>query len=310
MMNILISAIICTHNRAEYLTKAIQSLIDQHTPKDKYEIIVVDNCSTDPTKKVVEKFSNLGNVRYIHESTLGLSYARNTGWHNARGKYVAYLDDDAIACPVWLDKILEVFETVTPRPGCVGGKAEPLWEAPRPTWLSDKLVTGLTVINWSDTPHVLPDLSQRWLVGANIAFPVEVLERVGGFTSGLDRAGKNLLSSGDIFLEKQILKAGYSCFYHPKITVSHHIQKSRLEKGWFIRRYYWQGVSDAAMQLLEESPSKMKRVQLATAMALRLLRSPRKLMNLVVTRDDPERFTEKCFTLIEVGYIMGLLGTV
>ena len=46
-MSIPISAIICTHNRAEHLTKAIQSLVDQHTPKDQYEIIVVDNCSTD-----------------------------------------------------------------------------------------------------------------------------------------------------------------------------------------------------------------------------------------------------------------------
>ncbi|HEX3035187.1 MAG TPA: glycosyltransferase [Thermodesulfobacteriota bacterium] len=309
-MSILISAIICTHNRADYLAKALQSLVDQHTPKDKYEVIVVDNCSTDSTKEVVGKFSGAGNIRYIYESALGLSHARNAGWRNARGRYVAYLDDDAIACPIWLDKILEVFETVTPRPGCVGGKADPLWEAPRPTWLSDKLVTGLTVIDWFDTPHVLVDLRQKWLVGANIAFPVEVLERVGGFTSGLDRAGKNLLSSGDVFLEKQILKAGYSCFYHPEIAVSHHIQRSRLEKRWFIRRYYWQGVSDAAMQLLEESPSKVRRIRIAASMALRLLRSPRKLMNLVLTRDDPERFTEKCFTLIEVGHIMGLLGTV
>ena len=254
--DILISAVICTHNRAQYLTKAIQSLIDQHTPKDKYEILIVDNCSTDATREVVEKFSSEGNIRYIYESTLGLSYARNTGWANARGKYTAYLDDDAIACPVWLDKILEVFETVTPRPGCVGGKTEPLWEAPRPKWLSDELVTALTVIDWFDTPHVLRDLSRTWLVGANIAFPTEILERVGGFTSGLDRAGKKLLSSGDVFLEKQILKAGYPCFYHPEIAVSHHIQRSRLEKRWFIRRYYWQGVSDAAMQLLDEADRK------------------------------------------------------
>jgi len=310
-MSILISAIICTHNRAGYLPKAIQSLLDQPTPKDTYEIVIVDNCSTDSTKEVVEKFSRATkNFRYIYESTLGLSHARNAGWRNARGKYVAYLDDDAIACPIWLDKILEVFETVSPRPGCVGGKAQPLWEAPRPTWLSDELATGLTVIDWSDTPHALLDLSQEWLVGANIAFPREVLELVGGFTSGLDRAGKKLLSSGDVFLEKQILKAGYSCFYHPEIAIGHHIQKSRLEKRWFIRRYYWQGISDAAMQLLEETPSTRERLRLAISKTFRLLRTPKKLMSLVLPGNDPKQFTEKCFTLIKIGQIAGLLGAV
>jgi glycosyltransferase involved in cell wall biosynthesis len=277
-------------------------------PKDRYEIIVVDNCSTDSTKDVVEQYSSKGNVRYIYEPALGLSYARNTGWRSAKGKYVAYLDDDAIACSIWFDKILEVFETIIPRPGCTGGKTDPLWEAPRPAWLSDELVMGLTVIDWFETPQVLTDLSQKWLVGANIAFPVEVLERVGGFVSGLDRAGKKLLSSGDIFLEKQIMKAGYSCFYHPEIAVSHHIQKSRLEKRWFIQRYYWQGVSDATMQLLEEKLSTTKRIRLAISKTLSLLRSPGKLVNLFLSGDNPKQFTEKCFTLIKIGHITGLLG--
>ena len=307
-MNILISTIICTHNRAKYLTKAIQSLVDQRTPKDKYEIIVVDNCSTDSTKEAVEQFTSKCNIRYIYEPTLGLSYARNTGWRNARGKYSAYLDDDAIACPVWLDKILEVFETVTPVPGCVGGKTLPLWEALRPKWLSDELITCLTVIDWFDTPQVITNLNQKWLVGANIAFPTDVLRQVGGFVSGLDRVGKNLLSGGDVFLEKQIKKAGYTCFYHPEITVSHLVPKSRLEKRWFVRRYYSQGLSDAVMQLIEESPSFARRLRLAISKALRLLQTPGRLMNLVLPRSDPKQFTEKCFALIIVGQIAGLLS--
>lgn len=308
-MNIRISSIICTHNRAAYLTKAIQSLVDQHTPRDNYEIIIVDNCSTDSTKEVVKKFSGVNNIRYIHESTLGLSFARNTGWRNAKGEYVAYLDDDAIACPDWLNKILEVFETLTPMPGCVGGKTEPLWEAPRPKWLSDDLVTGLTAIDWSDIPHAITDLDQQWLVGANIAFPSEVLRRIGGFVSGLDRIGKNLLSGGDIFLEKQILKAGYTCFYHPEIIVSHLVPKSRLDKRWFIKRYYSQGFSDAVMVLIEESPSHLRRLGMAISKIFSLLQSPEKIINLIWSGNDARQFTEKCFTMITVGHIVGLLNT-
>jgi glycosyltransferase involved in cell wall biosynthesis len=307
-MSILISAVICTHNRAGYLSKAIQSLVDQRIPKDEYEIIVVDNRSTDSTKEVVERFSGLCNIRYIYESNLGLSYARNTGWKSARGRYVAYLDDDAIASPIWLDKILEVFETVTPRPGCVGGKVEPIWEGPRPIWLSDWLLHGLAIIGWSETPRVLTNLSAEWLVGANIAFPIDILESVDGFTSSLDRIGNNLLSSGDVFLEKQITKMGYSCFYHPEIVIRHHIVKSRLTQSWFIRRYYWQGISDAVMQIIQEKPSTLKRLRLAISETKKLLHSPRRVMALVLPTNDPEKFTEKCFALITLGHIYGLLG--
>ncbi|MFN3530985.1 MAG: glycosyltransferase family 2 protein [Candidatus Brocadia sp.] len=305
-MNILISAIICTHNRATYLTKAIQSLIDQRMSKDKYEIIIVDNSSTDSTKEAVAQFSGKNNIRYIYESTLGLSFARNTGWRNARGRYVAYLDDDAIACPGWLDKISEVFETVTPRPGCVGGRVEPIWESSRPGWLSDWLLHGLTIIDWK-TPHVLTNLSAEWLVGANIAFPVEILQCVGGFTSSLDRVGNNLLSSGDVFLEKKIMKMGYSCFYHPDIAIGHHIFESRLSQSWFIRRYYWQGVSDAVMQLLQERPSPLKRLRFAFSLAKILFESREKVMTLLLPTTDPDRFTQKCFAFITLGHIYGLL---
>jgi len=308
-MSIIISAIICTHNRAEYLTQAIQSLVDQRIPKDKYEIIVVDNCSTDSTKEVVRRFSRKCNLRYLYEPTLGANYARNAGWRNARGKYVAYLDDDTVACHIWLDKILEVFETVTPRPGCIGGRVEPIWEIARPKWLSDWLLHGLAIINWSETPRVLPNISVEWLVSANIAFPVEVLERFGGFHLGLGRLGKNLLSGDEILLEKQILKAGYSCFFHPEIAVKHHIPKSRLKKDWFIRRYFWQGVTDATMQLLEESPSTTKRIFIAISKTLGLILTPRKLVNLIMPVNDPERFTNKCLALITVGHISGLLGS-
>lgn len=305
-MNILISAIICTHNRATYLAKAIQSLMDQRMPKDKYEIIVVDNCSTDSTKEVVAQFVGTNNIRYVYESNLGLSFARNTGWRNARGRYVAYLDDDAIACQGWLEKISEVFETVKPKPGCVGGRVEPVWESARPGWLSDWLLHGLAIIDWK-TPHVLTNLSAEWLVGANIAFPVEILQCVGGFTSNLDRVGNNLLSSGDVFLEKQIMKMGYSCFYHPDIVVGHHIFGSRLNQSWFIRRYYWQGVSDAVMQLLQERPSPLKRLCFAFSLAKILFESREKVMTLLLPTTDPDRFTQRCFAFIKLGHIYGLL---
>jgi glycosyltransferase involved in cell wall biosynthesis len=303
-----ISAVICTHNRAEYLVKAIESLLEQTLSKGSYEIIIVDNCSTDGTREAVERFLSEKNVRYIYEPVLGLSHARNTGWRNARGSFVAYLDDDAVASSVWLERIVEVFESVKPMPGCVGGRVLPIWEAARPDWLSDELVTGLTVIDWTERPHVLEDISQEWLAGANLAFPASILKRTGGFVAGLDRAGSHLLSGGDVFLQKQITKEGHDCFYHPEIAVSHLVPRQRLLKRWFVRRYYWQGVSDAVMQIIEERPSLRRRLRSAASRARELLRNPKSLTSLLLPANSPDQFTKKCFALIAIGHVCGLLG--
>jgi len=93
-----ISVVICTHNRGFYLRKAITSVLAQDMPASEYELIIIDNKSTDDTAQVVASFA-AANVRYIHEPQLGLCFARNTGWYSAAGTYVAYLDDDAIAEP-------------------------------------------------------------------------------------------------------------------------------------------------------------------------------------------------------------------
>ena len=129
MTTVQISVVIPTHNRARYLSLTIQSLLDQGLPRSDFEIIVVDNRSTDSTKQVIDGFGGGDLVRYVFEPALGASRARNTGWGHARGRYVAFLDDDVIASPAWLENILGAFETLQPTPGCVGGRVDPIWEA-------------------------------------------------------------------------------------------------------------------------------------------------------------------------------------
>ena len=304
-MDVKISAIVCTYNRASYLRKALSSLVNQNFPVEEYEIIVVDNGSQDGTRQVVAEFAQRSSIRYIYESVLGLSQARNTGWKNAQGERIAYLDDDAIADQGWLAKIVEVFETVKPRPGCLGGKVYPIWEAPRPRWLSNPMASWLAILDYSDTPVTLDD--PRHLVGANIAYPRHLLETMGGFQVSLGRKGNNLLSNEESLLQYQLVKAGYACIYHPEIIVGHHIQASRLNQAWFTRRLYWQGVSNAILQITQESPMPSRRVLLALSATRRVL-SPRRLFDLVVPTDDPQRFERKCSAFGQVGYLVGLLG--
>jgi glycosyltransferase involved in cell wall biosynthesis len=309
MKKIIISAIICSHNRAEYLQKAIRSLVCQTLSSQECEIIVVDNKSIDNTKAVVlSDFCHVNNLRYVYEPILGLSQARNTGWRQAVGEYVAYLDDDAIAYPQWLEKILHVFETIKPKPACVGGKIEPVWETARPPWLSDKIARCLGVLDLSDSPMTLDD--GHWLFGGNSAYPRHLLESVGGFQTNLGRKGNKLLSNEEILLHQQLKQRGYRYYYHPEVAIRHHVPSFRLTKSWVIRRWYWQGVSDAVTAIHLESPPTLKRLWMRISAVTNLLRSPQGLVYLIVPTNNPDRFALKCAISRKIGYIVGLSGMV
>ena len=304
----LVTAVICTHNRADYLCNAIDSVLAQEADGFGYELLVVDNASTDRTASICADYGGRPNVRCIREPELGLCRARNTGWQAAAGRYVAYLDDDAVARPGWMRAIADGFRR-SPEPGVVGGPVRPIWEAARPRWLADELAVGLTIIDWSVVPKLIPDLHLEWLVGANMAVPARVLREIGGFHPSLDRVGRRMLSSGDVFLQQQVLGRGLDCLYHPDMAVDHLVPVSRLCQDWFVKRYYWQGVSDAVMQLLAERPARGRRAVLALRRAVGLLRSPRIQRALCYRGEDPARFTARCFALIELGHVAGLAWT-
>jgi glycosyltransferase involved in cell wall biosynthesis len=306
-LTIRISVVICTRNRADLLRTAIASVVEQDFPRSDYELVVVDNGSTDHTRTVVSGFETAGNVVYLREDTVGLCVARNAGWRACRGPHVAYFDDDAVAHSGWLSAIGDTIERCGATLGVAGGRVDPIWQGTRPEWLSDRIAGSLTIVDWGSCEQEITDLARSWLVGANMVIPKALLERVGGFDPRLDRYGENLLSSGDVFLQKKIAELGYRIVYVPEIAISHLVPPARLDQRWFRSRFYWQGISDAVMYRIERTPDRRRRVRTALARAARLLRSPGRLRALVFPTTDPDRFTQKCFALIDVGFIRGLL---
>ena len=303
-----VSVVICTHNRATYLEKALGSVLAQLSDHGSTEVLVVDNGSTDRTPQVVRDAQARSSVRYLREDRLGLCHARNAGWRAARGSYVAYLDDDAMALPGWTETVRRVFHAL-PSVGVVGGPAMPRWEMDPPSWLSDHAARALALVDWPGGPKCIEDLDQEWLVGANMAVRRGVLEETGGFHRSLDRVGTNMLSNGDVHLQRQAIRLGYACYYDPGMAVRHVVPSERLDKRWFVRRYYWQGVSDAAMELVDDAPSPARRLLEAGRRAGRLvIRHPNQALALLRPTSHPESFTVKCCGWIEVGHIAGLLG--
>jgi glucosyl-dolichyl phosphate glucuronosyltransferase len=304
----LISVIICTRNRAFLLRKAITSVVSQNFPKPDYEVVIVDNGSTDQTPEIALEFQDRAQIRYIHEERIGLCIARNTGWRAAEGRYVAFFDDDAMACSGWLDAIKGAFQDSNLPIGVVGGRVTPIWEREPPSWLANEIVGSLTIVDWGPVDKNIKDIRREWLVGTNMAVPKAILIEVGGFHPWLDRVGTNLLSSGDVFLQREIMRRGFCCRYVPKIAVQHLVPASRLDQRWFVRRFFWQGVSDAVMYLIENSPSPRERLRLAAYRSMTLTRSWRRLTALPLRTEQPEAFKDKCFVLIDLGFILGMLG--
>ena len=306
-MTLRISAVVCTHDRAHYLRRSLRSLASQTLPEDQFEIVVVDNASADDTASVVSgEFKHLANLRYLLEPKLGISRARNTGWRAARADIVACLDDDAIAGPDWLKSILTFFEEGHERVGAVGGRIDPIWEAPRPPWLADALTPSLTVLDWPG--DVRPIRSDEWIVAANIAFPRSVLEGIQGFRTDLGRRGSRLLSNEENLARFEIEDLGLVCYWDPRIAVSHHVHAGRLKRGWLRRRAWWQGVSEAVMRRYRSPLSMGSRVWRGTKAIGRVATSPKVLWSLVAPSNDPEVFHRGCLGWYRLGYGMALLG--
>lgn len=300
-----VSAVVCTFDRPGALRRSLASLACQSLPRSSFEVIVVDNGPRAFAAALVgEEFPE---ARYIRESHAGLSRARNAGLREAGGALVAYLDDDAEAAPDWLERIWAAFSCGEPAPGCIGGRVDPVWEAPPPTWLSRELHDCLSLLDLSESRVVLQP--GQWIVGCNMAFRRTLLERIGGFRESLGRRGRDLASMEEILALRQVRAAGFECHYDPAVRVRHHIPAERLEKAWFRRRLFWNGVSTARMEAeLGRLSSPLGRLRRIASAALSLA-SPRWLSSLFSRSDDPDRFTRKCRAIGRLGYLAGLVLT-
>ncbi|MEK6531631.1 MAG: glycosyltransferase family 2 protein [Deltaproteobacteria bacterium] len=241
-----ISAIVCTYNRASYLRDAVESLFSQSLDEDAFEVIVVDNASTDDTKKICDRFlKGHKNFRYVYEPNKGLSNARNAGIERAKGRFVAFTDDDARADRDWLKCLVNAFNAANPPPASVGGRIFLEWEDKKPGWFPDELLGYLGRLDYGGAPFFLgPD---KTLFGGNIAFKTDIIKEVNGFDAGLGRTPDGLLSNEEIKVFKILRQKNYPLYYAPDAVVYHRVPAQRATEEFLYRRSLWQGVSDLVM---------------------------------------------------------------
>jgi glycosyltransferase involved in cell wall biosynthesis len=223
--------VLCTYNRSTLLASALTALVRQtHAPP--YEVVVVDNNSTDDTREVVARFGATGIVRYAAEPLQGLSHARNRGIATANGDILAFTDDDVRVSPDWVESIARTLAE-HPDVDMVGGRVEPEWEAEPPAWLPEVGHAPLALLDYGAMPFRIARTEPRCLIGANMAIRRRVLERVDGFAPRLQRVRDGIGSTEDHDFQTRLLESGASALYDPRIAARAVVTRERLSKRYY-----------------------------------------------------------------------------
>jgi glucosyl-dolichyl phosphate glucuronosyltransferase len=228
------SIILCSRNRAQLLRTALESVLAVDYPRDRFELLLVDNGSTDETASLVAEFERRAEfqVRYIYEGAIGLSRARNRAIREARGQYLFFTDDDQV-----VDKaVLQEYERVLGQFPCrvVQGAIELLFTEERPSWLHGRLA-GLL----GETRALPEGTAIGDLYGGNLLVKRDVFEQFAGFHEdfGKGRAG----FSEDTEFAERLRAAGERIVFAPTARIYHvigperatvrFVRKTSFEKG-------------------------------------------------------------------------------
>jgi glycosyltransferase involved in cell wall biosynthesis len=306
MPDLQISAIICTHNRDTYLGAAIDSLLAQDFTAN-FDIVVVDNGSSDRTREVVEQRAADPRLKYIFEPILGLSVARNTGAKATSADIIAYLDDDAVASPQWLQVLYSAYEN-NPNIAIAGGKVTLIWppDIEPPKWISPGLAGNLGAYDLGDSIVYIeqPGSTPR---GLNYSIRRSFLDDIGGFDPQLGRVGKNLLSNEELQMTEFAIERGWQVAYLPEALVAHNVAPERLKPSWFLNRGWWQGISECYREQLAGKAG-IGQLQRGSEKFVRGL-----YKSLQYITDPAERFDKLVYAYGQIGYlnaaIQGLLFT-
>jgi glycosyltransferase involved in cell wall biosynthesis len=246
---LLVSIIVCTYNREKLLEKTLLSLVEQDLAGDAYEIVVVDNASSDNTRAVVERIAkSSGKIRYIYESRVGVAIARNTGARMSRGRYITFFDDDNVADVSCVRELLCPFEEILPRPSIVAGRIDLDWEGnERPLWFSDRYDRWVSRYDFGDQPRQLT--ADDYIVTMNVAFDREDYLTSGGIREDLSRKGRMFITSGDVDLFVRMLSNGMHAYYQPSALAFHFVPKSRQKRSWLMKRIFGEGTTQIVLDL-------------------------------------------------------------
>jgi len=242
----LVSVAVPTRNRARRLDRLLGTLAAQEAVSFGWEVIVVDNGSEDDTEEVVRRHAAGGSIvlRHVFEPRVGLHYGRHRGAREARGLYLAYLDDDMELSTTWIQGV-DLLERR--RADAVVGRILPLWEGRPPAWLrslvDDGVYPPLGLLNLGEKRRAVDPLT---VFGGNCFLPRRLIFELGGFhPDGFPRERRRYRGDGETGLMRKFRNSGFRSFYDPAATAYHVVSPERMSEAYLCARAYNQGISDS-----------------------------------------------------------------
>lgn len=257
------SIILCTYNRRNMVLSTLACLRRQTLAYTLFEVIVVDNGSSDNTLQAVHAYVNAGTaqgrppedtwqVHCLAEMRNGLAHARNRGLQVAQGEIAVFLDDDTLPEPSFLAHLLDAYEATGA--DAIGGRVELHWDASRPHWLSDNLLEMLGYFAPSYTRMPLPETLN--FSGCNFSVKMEVLHAIGPFSPFLGKRLQVPTRAECADLGQRLRNKGYTLWYEPHAIVAHRVPAARIQRAFFQGRAYWRGRSEAMLHYVNSPQSK------------------------------------------------------
>ncbi len=235
MVKPLISIIVCTYNRDRFLPECLKSIAAQTADKSIFELIIIDNNSSDNTANISKDFISQHphlNAKYFLENIQGLSNARNRGIIEAEGDYLAFVDDDAILDNEYLENV-RIFIKSRPDVTGLGGKiiakyvdgAEPEWMNPYSRGLF------LSEVDYGDEIIKL-DGYRKYPFGCNMIIHRRFFDTGWRFDSTLGVIGKDGGRCEEKVLFRDIARGKHIIYYIPEAFVHHQIDVQRMTKTY------------------------------------------------------------------------------
>ena len=251
------SIIIPTKDRALLLEKALSSIVSQHFSPNDFEVIVVDNGSTDQTKEISQSFQGkIKNFSLHYQESPGLHVGRNFGAQTAKGEILIFIDDDIRANPHWLEGIQESFHQ--PEIVLTGGNNSPEYESPPPDWLHllwqktpyGKVLGYLSLLDFGDQIKTIDPL---YVGGLNFSIKKSTLFEMGGFhPDAMPDSLTRFRGDGETAVSVEIKKKNYKALFNPKASVRHWVPNERMTFPYFYKRAYLQGISNSYSLIREK----------------------------------------------------------
>jgi len=247
------SVVLCTHAMERYnvFSEAVESVLAQtHRP---LELVLVVDGNPEVYERVEVDFGDVAAdhdlddiVIHNNDENRGISYSRTKGGELASGEIVAFIDDDAVAEPDWVEKLIEVYEETDAI--AVGGDVRPDWQVDRPSFFPEEFywLVGCVEPDFADHMEEV-----RNTYGSNISYRREAFLEVGGYDPNTGRKGDTHVQAHEAPVGVRLLREyGKGMVFTEEAVVHHKLFDYRAEFGWLVSRSFWQGYSKRVMDLL------------------------------------------------------------